>query len=401
MRSRWLGGIAVGLVCALACKEKQVANHTPAIASSPQVPASPASSTTLPRVVSSSRCSPSFEYLVPPQRSEDGAISAIVADGDQVYFRNQKQVYRVPLSGGQPTLVSNLPPISSPISGSLYISGERLLIQALGEPVFLTSPKSGGAWSPIIDSTRKGASVSIASEAVFDGSHFYWAEGGTKSDDPNAPAVLRSVALADRKPRTIFRRTGDIDEVTIAGDQVVFLYTEPPSAEQLRLVAEERRHRTQAFPVRGEQHLMSVPIAGGDAKPLADVSKFVADVILGTDGSSVYFSCSTGRTWAKRGIYRTDTNGSTPERIDERDLQGRVLVAGSNVIFAGNIQLEPGSGTLRQAVLSMPRDGARLELVDCASGNVSGAYAVAGKYLLMSLFDMGTQKASVAKIALP
>jgi hypothetical protein len=397
MRSRWLGGLAVSLVCAIACKEKQVANHAPVTASSHQVPAS---SATLPRVVSSSRCSLNFEYLVPPHKSEHavhGAISAIVADGAQVYFRNLRELYRVPLSGGQATLVSNLPPLTT----SLYISGERLLVQAMGDPVFLASPKSGGAWSPIIDLTRKGAPMSLASEAVFDGSTFYWAEGGTRSDVPSAPAVLRSVALADRKPKTIFRRAGDIDEVTKAGDQIVFLYTEPPSAEQLRLAAEERRHRTQTFPLRGEQHLMSVPIAGGDAKLVADVSKFVADVILGTDGSSVYFSNSMDRTTAKRGIYRTDTNGSPPERIDERGLQGRALVAGNNLIFAGNIELVPESVTLQEAVLSMPRDGARLKLVDCASGNAAGAYAVAGQYLLMSLFNMNTQKASIAKIALP
>lgn len=332
-------------------------------------------------------------------------IHAIAADAEHVYFRTLKHVYRVPLAGGQATVIAPGPTISLSSKGSIFLSDERLLTQALGEAVFMALPKSGGKWSTIIDVTnhKQEASARLALEAEFDGSTFYWAQGGTKARGPSTSATLRSVALSGGAPKTLYRRAGAMDEVTKAGDHIVFMHTEPASPEQLRIAAAYGRQGLDEFPLHGEQHLMSLPAAGGQAKTIARISGFAGegDVMLGSDGSTVYVSGDADGDGRKGGVYKVDANGSTLERLDERRLHGRALIAGSNVIFAGNIELEPRSGTLQQAVFSMPRGGNRLTLVACLTGYVSIAYAVAGKYLLMSLFREKTQLAAIAKIALP
>ena len=154
MRIRWLSGLAIGWMCASACKWKQASDRQ-VIASAPPPPMPSASSRPLPRAVSTAHCSPDVEYLVPPRLVEDGGpISAIVAASDQVYFQDSKHTYRVPLAGRQATVLSAAPPDSRFSESPIFVSGDRLVTQALGEPVFLGLPKSGGAWSPLIDLTR-------------------------------------------------------------------------------------------------------------------------------------------------------------------------------------------------------------------------------------------------------
>jgi len=415
MRNRPLVCTVAGLVCAVLCKVKDDSYSVPATPRSLQHTAlsqssaaaassSAPSSAILARDASSSQCVHRFEYLLPPHRYENGGpIYAIAADAQQVYFRNLTQVYRVPLTGGQATVISQGPTISLSTHGAIFISGERLLTQAMGESVFMAAPKSGGEWSTIIDLTnqKQDESARLASDADFDGSNFYWAIGGTMTRGSSTASTLRTVALSGAAPQTLYKRTGQMAEVTRAGERIVFMHTEPASAEQRQRAVEYRRPHVQEFPIYGERLLLSVPVTGGEAKILAHVSRLAADVVLGVDGSSVYISGELDHDHTKSGIFKLDANGSSLERLDERSLQGRALVAGSNVIFAGSIELDPRSGTAQEAVFSIPRGGNQPTFVACIPERASVAYAVAGKYLLMSLYNEPTHLASIAKIELP
>jgi hypothetical protein len=126
--------------------------------------------------------------------------------------------------------------------------------------------------------------------------------------------------------------------------------------------------------------------------------------VLGTDGSSVYVSGYPNGDYAKPGIYRINAESGAMESLDPRALHGQSFVVGSYVFIAGSAQLEAGhdSSHRGQLVLAVARDGKSTSRIACIEGGYTAhAYAVAGKYLLMSLFKGDGNLASIVKIPLP
>jgi hypothetical protein len=405
--------VVASVACAIACKGKEISGSPPTATSIAASAVSLASAAPAASAAPNADCPSELDYLLPPQKYEDGDLfRAIVADGDQVYFRNYKDVFRVPLAGGRAEVISKGPQLTLTGTAALFASGERLLTQSAGESIFMASPKAGGEWSTIIDLTAKklgggrGAVSRIlqgpaphASQATFDGASFYWAEVSRgKGAQAASTATLRSVALSGADAKTLYQTPGDLGSVVKAADRIVFTHNLAPSPADLK-----SGKAKGGISGRGEQTLMSVPLAGGDAKPLMRITQYLASVVLGTDGSSVYVSGYADEDLRKPGIYRIDANGSNLEQLDKRVLHGRSFVVGDNVIFAGMSQLDPvPTAKLGQVVLSLPRSGKKLTRLSCiADGYTAHAYAVAGKTLLISLFKSDTQMASIVKIALP
>ena len=73
-----------------------------------------------------------------------------------------------------------------------------------------------------------------------------------------------SVPLAGGEARTLYQAAGDIAEVVRAGDRIAFIHTGLPSPEQLRQQAADRKAKKIVFGARGESHLMSIPLNGGE-----------------------------------------------------------------------------------------------------------------------------------------
>jgi hypothetical protein len=371
-----------------------------------------------------SNCDAELAYLVPPTKYADGdLIRAIVVDGDQVYYRNMSEAFRVPLAGGAPTSLGKAPGLSLSGTTVMWVSGDKLLTQSASQPIFMSAPKSGGAWSNLIDLTAAkqggghdpatrvlqalGSRAPSATQADFDGRTFYFSEV-THGKAPSGPAssVLKSVPLTGGEPRTLFETPGEIRDVTRAGDHLAFLVTEPPTAEQVKKNEAERRAKKYVFGVRGETHLMSMPIAGGSAKKLMRIGPFMSgfglgDVTLGADGQKLYVSGYREQDVTKPGIFRVDVASGSVEEVDKRVLNGAAFVSGDTLVFVGGGMVDPSKTDYAQLVLTAPRQGKNLTLVACTPKKLTlHASAVSGQTALLALFAGDTNLAGIAKVPL-
>ena len=369
-------------------------------------------------------CTSELEFLVSPQRYGDAdLVRAIVADGDQVYFRNMLDVFKVPLAGGPPSPHSKGPGLLLSGTTVLWASGDRLLTQSAGEPIFMGAPKSGGAWTNFIDLTSAklgggrdaatrilqglggGKSAAMASQAAFDGEAFFWAETTKQGRGPNAAetSVIKSVPLAGGEARKLYETAGDIGEVTRAGDRIAFMHKAPPTAEQLQKQAADRKAKKFVFGVSGESYLMSVPVGGGEAKKLMRIANLFMGAVLGADGHDIYAGGYADEDPSKPGIYRIDATGAAPPvRLDARTLHGDLFVSGDNVVLIGEGNVEPGKVQSAQNIMLGKRHATTLTRVACINdGYTFHASAVANKTVLLALFKSTTQLASIAKVQLP
>jgi hypothetical protein len=408
MRKIWVWAAAVLTV---ACQSKETVSSGAATEKAPAASVTASMAPNSRNPAPSGACLSELDYLVPPtQYGDSDLVRAIVVDGDQAYFRNMTDVFRVPLTGGQPTALSKGPGLLLSGRAVLWASGDRLLTQSAGEPIFMASPKSGGAWSNLIDLTAaklgggRDAATRIlqglggranavrASQAAFDGENFYWAEI-TRGKGPNAPSssMVKSVPLAGGEARTLFTTAGEVGEVVRANDRLVFVRTAPPSAEQLKKHA------------RGDSHLMAIPSSGGDARELMRISHFIANVVLGADGKNVYVSGYQNEDLLKPGIFRVDAASGSVEQLDQRALHGAVFVSGERLVFIGEGMLEPGKLESGQLVLTTERNGKSLSRAACISSRYTlHASAVSHRTALLALFKSGEKPlASIAKIPLP
>jgi hypothetical protein len=417
MRKLW---VWVSVACSLACQGKgQTGANTSASASAPVV--STLASAGAPTKLDARGCVSTLDFLVPPQRYGDAdLVRAIVVDGNQVYFRNMRDVLKVPLAGGLPTLHSQGPGLSLSGTTVLWASGERLLTQSAGEPIFMAAAKSGGEWSNLIDLTpakvgggREAATRILqglggtlapkASQADFDGESFYFAEIG-KARGANAPATsaLKTVPLRGGEARTLLEVAGEIGEVVRAGDRLAFIHTAPPTPEQVAEQQAARKAKKIAFGARGERWLMAIPVNGGEAKKLMRISNIISGTVLGTDGNNVYASGYADENPTKPGIYRVDAASGSSERLDQRVLSGKLHVAGEQLVFVGSGDLEPGKNEHGQLVLSAARGARSLTRNACVKdGYTLHASALSGKTALLALFKGDTNLASIARFALP
>jgi hypothetical protein len=419
MNNRWVWLVAV-VVGVFGCRTK----GNEAGAASVSASAAPAGGAVAKPAVKGA-CSTELEYLVPPQKYGDGdLIRAITIDGDQVYFRNMSEAFRVPLAGGSPASLGKAPALSLSGTTELWISGDKLLTQSPGEPIFMSAPKSGGAWSSFIDLTAAklgggrdaatrilqgiGRRSARATRADFDGQAFYYAEI-TQGKGRNAPSssVLKSVPLAGGEARTLYQTEGEIQEVKRTGDRLAFMLTLPPTPEQIKENEAKRKTQKYVFGVKGESHLTSIPLTGGDPKRLLRVDPFMSGlglggVVLGTDGSKIYVSGYRDADITKPGTFRVDVGSGAAEEIDKRVLHGNAFVSGGSLVIIAGGLVEPGSIETGQMVLTAARQGTTLSRTACVGDRVTlHASAVSSKVALLALFSSAGNLASIAKVPLP
>jgi hypothetical protein len=418
MMKRWAWLLVLG---GLGCQNKGGDANAAASASGSAAPAASGRAKPTALIAADGTCPTELEYLVPPQKHGNAdLIRAIVVDGDQVFYRDMHDAFRVPLAGGAPVALGKAPELSLSGTTQLWTSGDKLLTQSPGEPIFMAAAKTGGTWSNMIDLTaaklgggRSAATrilqglgrrdVPRASGAEFDGQNFYFAEV-TRGKGKNAPSssALKSVSLSGGEPRTLYEATGEIGDVTRAGEYVAFSITVPPTPEQLKQNEAEQKGKKYPAPARGENYLMSVPLAGGDAKKLLRIVNLMTGVVLGADGQKLYVSGLRDEDVTKPGIFRVDAAGGGVEELARRMLHGSAFVSGDSVVLVGGGMVEPGKTRYGQLVMTVPRQGKSLELVACVTDKSTlHASAVSGKVALLSLFRSDTSLASIARFALP
>lgn len=420
MRKKW---VVVGAL-ALACKGSGGAppspeakgSGTPTPASASASGASSASSA----AKSADGCLTKLDYLVPPQsyRNRD-LIRALLVDGDQVFFRNMDEVMRVPLQGGPVVNLGKAVAVTR-----FWASGDELVTQSAGEPIFMKAKKSGGPWESFIDLTaaKKGGGRGIttrlleglgthsarATGAAFDGKAFYYAEV-SQGKGRNAPyaSVLKSVSFGGGEARTLFETPGEITELTRVGDQVAFHLVLPPTAQQIAENEALRKKQKYVFGVAGENWVLSVPTSGGPSKRLMRLSSITSggllgtSTILGADGNQLYLSGYVDEDMMKPTLLRFDVASGRSQELDKRFVRGTAYVSGNRVVIVGNSVLAPGKTDHLNQVLTVPRDGTSITLRAClADDDTLHASAVAGNVALLSLFQSGPGLASIAKVPL-
>ncbi len=74
-------------------------------------------------------CLTQFDFLVPFQKHGDAdLVRAIRVDGDQAYFRTYTQVFRIPIKGGTPVQVANMP--GGLMDSPMWVVGDRIITQS-------------------------------------------------------------------------------------------------------------------------------------------------------------------------------------------------------------------------------------------------------------------------------
>ena len=426
MKRRWVW-LVVGV--AFACQGKGGGSAAPAasgassaVVAVASVAAAPASA----QVDAQGVCSAKLDYLVPLQKYSDGdLIRALAVDAEQVFYRNMDATFRVPLKGGEPTNLGKAPGLSLSGTTVLWTSGDKLLTQSSGEPIFMSAAKTGGEWSNLINLTADkhsgGRDVATrvlsglgkrgsakATRAYFDGETFFWSEikSGKGANAPSQ-SELKSIALSGGEPRTLYRAAGEIVDVTRAGAHVAFQLTEPATPEQIQENEAKRKKQKYVFGVRGESHVMSVPLAGGEAKKLLRIGPLIGGLarttsVLGSDGQKLYVSGYRDEDPQKPGTFRVDVTDGSIEAIDRRVVHGAAFVSGDTLVIIGGGMIEPGTTDFGQLVLTAPRQGTSLALHACAARPLAlHAAAVSGKLALLSVFDGTNSTAGIAKVLLP
>lgn len=360
-------------------------------------------------IPASPECMTHFDYLLPPQKYEDGDMfRSLLVDGDQVYFRDLKDVYRMPLTGGSPFLISKAPALTRDGNAVLWMSGDRLLTQLSQGPIFMASPKVGGTWITLIDpGVTKSAGrppVALAGRAVFDGSAFYWPqENRVATRYAPADSSIEMVPLAGGEVQTLYETRGEISQLAKVGDRLVFIHTAPPSAEQMRVQNVDSKQGHDQYVAQGPKTLMSISSTGGRADRLAHFGNATGGELLLTDGEFAYVSGYEDEDLTKPGIYRIKGAAASPlEQIDKRDMHGTGFVYGDKLIFVGSSSLDGGDSRHAKVVLTGLRTGGTLSRVACIEGTYAiPAAAIAGKILLISLFKSDTLMASIIRVPLP
>ncbi|MGC4087897.1 MAG: hypothetical protein QM756_08370 [Polyangiaceae bacterium] len=418
MKTRWGVWVVTLIAAAAACKAKETAAGAPGASSAVAVSVSAARPA--PATGGDAKdCLTQLDYLVAPEKYDNDLFRAIVVDGDTVYTRNNHDVFRVPAAGGKLSQISKGPALGLMGKTELFVSGEQLLTQSAGEPIFMASPKAGGDWKTIIDLTAAklggGRDVATrllqglgksggarATQAAFDGKAFYWAEvKQAKGSKGPSSSSIRSVAASGGEPKTLYEGAGEIGEITKAGEHIVFMHTAEPSAAQVAEQEQARKAKKLVFGGQGTRQLMSIPLAGGEPKKLARISHFIANTVLGSDGGTVYVSGYAEEDPAKPGIFRVDASGGNLEQVFAQVLHGRAFVAGNDIVAVGDGSIDGTPMNRGHVVLRMPRTGKSLERVACISGNsTTHAFAVSGNDVLISLLDGATRTASIVKVPL-
>jgi hypothetical protein len=364
-------------------------------------------------------------------------IRAITVDGDQVYFRNMEKVFRVPLAGGAPASISATAGaiLAADSHPTIWVVGDRLISQSPGDPAFLASPKAGGPWTPFIDLSKQKVSTNVSSHllselfkgsgsvhahpAIFDGTSFYWIEASSGKKGKRDSWTIRTIPFAGGAARTVFESEGKLGSLAKAGDHLVFTHTEPaPAPEKPKAKHSAGKAKsTPIIPTVGPAMpttLMSIPVVGGKADNLARISNLAGilagNEVLLADGDKVYISGYADEDIMKPGLYRISTAGGPLERLDSRTMTGQGFVYNNNIVFVGPGMLEPREkvapgdilASRGHIVLTGPRDAKSLERAACFQGNyTTHAYAVAGKTLLVSIFNDNDRTAGIIRIPLP
>lgn len=361
------------------------------------------------------------EVVAPFKNYSADMIRGVAADSDHVYFRTRTDTYRVPLAGGTPEIIAKSPPgMDSP----MWVLGDKLLAQPTGQPVFVALPKSGGAWTNLIDATsdRSGGAgalptifhsvgrgrIESASQAVFDGNDFFWIEadtvgatfGGAKG---KTTWSLRRTPATEAKIQTVYTSDREIRHLVKAGDTLVFQRNETPAKPPLPPGAGRPLFEQQVWP------LYSMPLGGG--KPVlraASVSRLNGSSAA-TDGSWVYYVANDAATIPT--LYRLSAAGSGPPEPVE-SWMAEVLFAApygadSFVLFVKGFEHAPSGNAPASGLKPLLFTGRRGEkkatrrVCLASDGNPHGYGMVGDTLLFASQVEDGSGAQGIVKWALP
>jgi hypothetical protein len=347
-------------------------------------------------------------------------VRAIVTDGSDAYLANMTDILRVPLAGGAPVKVAKAP--GTTLSGRMVLWQEaaRLLTQSSAEPIFMELPKAGGDWRTFIDLTAgkqgggrdaatrilqgigKGTAKDRAGFADFDGTSFYWTESPVRSSAEGTGRV-RSIPLSGGEAKTLYEAPGAVDGLLRAGSRLVFIHTEP--ADQVLLAQYEAERKTKKYrpEPKGKSSLVSIALAGGDAKRLLGMGQWMSRAVLTTEGDGVFASGYLEEDLQKPGVFRVDANGGMVAKVDPRVITGEGVRYPGGVAFAGGAFLQPNElQKTGVVVLAVPKGAPQAVQVACLTHRfTTHAVAVTGGTLLVSVLDGQTGLASVIRLPLP
>jgi hypothetical protein len=379
-------------------------------------------------------CLASLDFVLPYQSYKNGdVIRAITVDGDQVLFRNADDLMRIPLAGGAPVTLSPAPSMTLQFDShpSMWMVGDKVVTQSPGAPAFLEAPKTGGAWTSIVNlsggdlgsklstgnhvvHTLLSGRAENAHPAIFDGTSFFWVEEHGASKGKPASSAIRSVPLAGAPARTLYEWEGGLRSLVRAGDRLVFERQDPETKETTTTVHKGPKGKLE-FDIKPPRPtvLMSIPVQGGTPDLLAHFSAMEGslgkgDVLL-ADGDTVYVSGYQDEDIQKPGIFRISARpGSVLQRLDDRKLSGEGFVYGDRFVIAGHGPIEPKPphgdvfGNLGLVVMTGDRHSGALQRAACIHGNYTEhAYAIAGKSLLISILNSDDRKAAIIRVPLP
>ncbi|MCL2449342.1 MAG: hypothetical protein FWD17_10365 [Polyangiaceae bacterium] len=402
-------GASLAATCAFAllaaaCGRRDKVQAAPSVEGGAAAPAS-AAATAL--AAAGDRCPPS--WLVPFRSYGSVApILNIVADESHVYYRVFNGTYRVPLAGGEPTALES----TSKMTGGIYLTGDRVIIQPTGSAAFLSLPKAGGAeWQPFLDASgdKRGGGTAVqgifknmgsgivdaGQQAVFDGKSFYFIESveNVREHKPATFTIKRLDVSGGAAAAVLFTSNIGLSSLAKVGDELFFIRNDTPPKPA------PKPGEKPTVDTSRNLTLMAMPAAGG--APEVRISPFHGVGPGLNDGHSVYYIDGPIQ---KMSIMRHPLSGKgEPEALDPYYFAVQQAAAyGTDrvmLLAAGpGKPYQPGDNGPPYKILAGPANGP-LAQVRCFEDR-PGPFALGGKTAYFAMFD-NKEGAAIAKVALP
>jgi hypothetical protein len=328
----------------------------------------------------SGSCSAAPDLVFPlRQLGESDLIRGIRVDGEDLYFSDLNDIFKVPAAGGTPVVVAKA-------GVDFWITGDAILVlRGTGaEPVLTSTPKTGGDAKPVVAALPLADPNDSAApdEGLIDATHLYWVSRDTKyvfNHPPDLSYSLHRAPLAGGAAETLLTSADRLKGLHKGGDQLYFL-----------------QHGTS-------DAAMQIPASGGAASPVAAATS--GATVIGADDASLYYTSLDYTDVDHSGVFRAPRAGGASSSMYKGTILDPIAVlVGDKIAFEGIVTInktDTTSGDVVKAVYSARAASGDAKMVGCFDRTYTvHALGASGGTAYVSIYKSADNVAGIARLKL-
>jgi hypothetical protein len=313
------------------------------------------------------------------QFGDNDLIRGIRVDGDDIYFADSNDIYKVPAAGGSPVVVAKA-------SIDFWVTKDAILVLdgASKDAVLRSTPKAGGDAKVVVEPLPLADPHDSSSPdtGIVDSTHLYWVSRDSKFVFNQAPAFTYSIhraPLAGGAVETLFTSSDHVKGLHEAGGKILFLQD-------------------------GDKDVaMEVPVAGGTATPVK-IDKAGAVVIAAND-TSLFYATSDFADVEHSGVYRAPIAGGAAEQLYQGTITtAEAALAGDKIVFDGIVTINKTattSGDIVKGIYGGSAATGAAKMVGCFDSTYTvHAIGATPSTALVSIYKSKDNVAGIARIKL-